>query len=161
MPTYSPDNITIPHPTKAPTVFIEKNEMTNRQSQLTGNDQRGGLEPVLNFSSKNNKKIETTPSAPINAIRVMSYGPTYFKVTRGTGNKQLDIPVMIKNQETLQVYDTMALCDTGCTGSCINRNFVQCAGLSPKPFPHPIDVFNADGSPNIGGRITHYVDVQL
>ena len=81
MPTYSPDNITISHPTKAPTVFIEKNETTDCRSQLTGNNQCGGLEPVLNFSSKNNKKIETTPSAPVNTVQVMSYGPTYFKVT--------------------------------------------------------------------------------
>ncbi|RPD55370.1 hypothetical protein L226DRAFT_428443, partial [Lentinus tigrinus ALCF2SS1-7] len=70
---------------------------------------------------------------------------------------QLDIPLTIENPETGGQMDLIGLLDTGCTGSCVHRDLVRRAGLTMHPFEKPIPVFNADGTPNVGGSITHYV----
>ncbi|RDX47133.1 hypothetical protein K466DRAFT_440127, partial [Polyporus arcularius HHB13444] len=72
---------------------------------------------------------------------------------------QMDIPLILENPETTVKQSVQALLDTGCTGSCIHRDLVRRAGLTPKPYERPIPVHNADGTPNIGGHITHYVEV--
>ncbi|KAJ3007050.1 hypothetical protein NUW54_g3696 [Trametes sanguinea] len=130
--------------------------------------ERGRREPVLNSSSKNTKKSEKPLSAPEpkhhNAFSITTVGPRYFKVVRGTGSRrQLDVPMIITNPENGQSMDVKGLLDTGCTGSCIHRDLVRRAGLTAHPFDREVEVYNADGSPNIGGSITHYVllDVQI
>ncbi|KAI0365431.1 hypothetical protein BV20DRAFT_905807, partial [Pilatotrama ljubarskyi] len=74
---------------------------------------------------------------------------------------QLDIPVEIENPETGAKMDLVGLVDTGCTGSCVHRDLVRRANLTMHPFEQPIAVYNADGSPNVGGSITHYVTLWL
>ena len=125
---------------------------------------RGRRESVLNSSLKNHKKTEKPPSAaepkPFNAISINSIGPKLFNVVRAVGAKrQMDIPLTLENPETTRKHSVQALLDTGCTGSCIHRDLVRRAGLTPKPYERPIPVHNADGTPNVGGHITHYVEV--
>ena len=50
-----------------------------------------------------------------------------------------------------------ALVDSRCTGSSIDAGFVKAKGLNARPLPHPIPVYNADGTLNKAGSITHYV----
>ena len=54
-----------------------------------------------------------------------------------------------------------ALIDSGCTGSCINENFVRKHNLNTTRLPKSIPVFNADGSSNVAGRLTHTVQLQV
>ncbi|KAI0652923.1 hypothetical protein C8Q70DRAFT_899904, partial [Cubamyces menziesii] len=70
---------------------------------------------------------------------------------------QLDVPMIVTNPETGISHDVKGLLDTGCTGSCIHRDLVRRAGLTMTPFAQPVAVYNADGTTNIGGSITHYV----
>ncbi|RDX44830.1 hypothetical protein K466DRAFT_463433, partial [Polyporus arcularius HHB13444] len=72
---------------------------------------------------------------------------------------QLDIPLTIENPETGEQTDLVGLVDTGCTGSCVHRDLVRRAKLTMHAFEKPIQVYNADGSPNVGGHITHYVNL--
>ncbi|KAI0643518.1 hypothetical protein C8Q79DRAFT_884119, partial [Trametes meyenii] len=76
---------------------------------------------------------------------------------------QLDVPLIMTNPETGISVDVKGLLDTGCTGSCIHRDLVRRAGLTMVPFEREVAVYNADGSPNVGGGITHYtlVDIQV
>lgn len=57
--------------------------------------------------------------------------------------------------------DAEALLDTGSTGSCMHRDFVRRHRLETHMFDVPIEVYNADGTVNSGGRITHYVDLLI
>ena len=56
---------------------------------------------------------------------------------------------------------TRALVDSGCTGSCINKGFVWSHRIPTQKSPIAIPVFNADGTPNDLGNITHFVDARL
>lgn len=69
--------------------------------------------------------------------------------------------MIITNPETGVSQDVKGLLDTGSTGSCIHRDFVRRSGLTMTPFGQVVEVYNADGSPNIGGNITHYVVVDI
>ncbi|KIJ06944.1 hypothetical protein PAXINDRAFT_28783, partial [Paxillus involutus ATCC 200175] len=53
------------------------------------------------------------------------------------------------------------LVDSGCTGSSIDSGFVRAKGLNAQPLPRPIPVYNADGTLNKGGSITHFVTLQM
>ncbi|RPD76869.1 hypothetical protein L226DRAFT_424044, partial [Lentinus tigrinus ALCF2SS1-7] len=72
---------------------------------------------------------------------------------------QMNIPVIIYVPGTDRRVDADALLDSGSTGSCMHRDFVRRNGLETRAFEVPIDVYNADGTVNSGGRITHYVEV--
>ena len=62
---------------------------------------------------------------------------------------------------TLWVYghkvQTEALVDSGATTSFINKAFVEKNHLVTNKLATPYEVTNADGTPNVAGRITHYV----
>ncbi|KAI8968127.1 hypothetical protein BD414DRAFT_382097, partial [Trametes punicea] len=75
----------------------------------------------------------------------------------------LNIPMIVTNSQTGKSMDIKGLLNTGCTRSCIHHNLVQKAGLTMHPFEREVEVYNADGSPNIGGHITYYIilDVQI
>ncbi|PFH46675.1 hypothetical protein AMATHDRAFT_133161, partial [Amanita thiersii Skay4041] len=52
-------------------------------------------------------------------------------VVRTTGNNQMDVKCIIStmlcslSMDTLETFEVKALLDSGCTGSCINQEFVR------------------------------------
>ncbi|KAI0758818.1 hypothetical protein C8Q74DRAFT_1209386 [Fomes fomentarius] len=97
-----------------------------------------------------------------NSISITSYGPKVFAVSRGQGGqKQLEPSITIHDPATMHRYDTCALIDSGCTGSCINRSAIARWNLMPVPLDKLVPVRNADGSLNAGGSISHFVPLQL
>ena len=76
---------------------------------------------------------------------------------RATGKNQMDVSGVVITMDTLSRHSIKALIDSGCTGSCINEDFVRRHGLNTTKLPKSILVFNADGSSNIAGRLTHTV----
>ncbi|KAI8994172.1 hypothetical protein BD414DRAFT_411840, partial [Trametes punicea] len=85
-------------------------------------------------------------------------GPKLFSVVRGRGtHRQMDLPLTIHIPEAERSIDAVALLDTGSTGSCMHRDFVRRHGLDMQALENPIEVYNADGTVNAGGRITHCV----
>jgi hypothetical protein len=75
--------------------------------------------------------------------------------------RQLDVECTLESLDGALLHLAVALLDTGCTALCIDDVFVTASGLERKPFPKPVGVVNADGSPNRLGKITHYVEVRL
>ena len=63
--------------------------------------------------------------------------------------------------DTLSRHSIKALIDSGCTGSCINEEFVKKHNLNMTKLLKLIPVFNADGSSNVTGRLTHTVQLQV
>ena len=73
----------------------------------------------------------------------------------------MDISGIVKTVDTLESFPMKALIDSGCTGSCINKEFVEKHRINLTPLPKPIPVFNADRSQNIGGKLTHIVQLKV
>ena len=80
---------------------------------------------------------------------------------RATGKNQMDVTGVIITMDTLSRHLIKALIDSGCTGSCINEEFVRKHNLNTIKLPKLIPVFNADGLSNIAGRLTHTVQLQV
>ena len=100
-----PDTVLISHTTQPAQEAKQYVPITTERASAT--QQRGRQEPVLNsLSNIFPKKPENQSSAlnqkkHSNVLRVMKYGPMYFKVVKGTGSRrQLDVPVTITNLET-------------------------------------------------------------
>ena len=66
---------------------------------------------------------------------------------------------------TLEALDTgktrtvKGLLDTGCTATCIDRDYAKAENFEMKELESPIMARNADGTENTKGRITHYVEL--
>ena len=119
---------------------------------------------VLNSvsSTKTLDNSSATETKQINTIPIHCTGPKVFSVTCGCGGqRQLDVPLILTNPEGGRKADIIGMMDTGCTGSCIHRDLVRHMELTMIPFEQPIAVFNANGTPNIGGSLTHYVVVKI
>ena len=52
-----------------------------------------------------------------------------------------------------------AVIDCGATAEFIDHEFVHANALWTYPIPHPISLYNADGSPNEIGKITEAIDL--
>ena len=59
------------------------------------------------------------------------------------------------------ILQIIMLLDSGCTGSCIDKEYVHENNIQTKKVPLPIPVYNADGSLNEGGPITEFVEVRM
>ena len=81
------------------------------------------------------------------------------KYIRGGKGQQLDLPVLLESLTGNLQIRAKALIDSGCTGSCIDKDFVKLHGLSTYQTPIPIPVYNADGTRNNTGSITELVKV--
>ena len=80
---------------------------------------------------------------------------------RGTGKNQMDIQGVMTTTDTHEKFTVKALIDSGCTGSCINEEFVTKHKMNLTALPKPIPVYNADGSLNASGSLTHVVQVKM
>ena len=77
---------------------------------------------------------------------------------RVTGKNQMDVSGVIITMDMLSHHPIKALIDSGCTGSCINKNFVKEHDLNMIKLLKSIPVF---GSSNIAGKLTHTVQLQV
>ena len=75
---------------------------------------------------------------------------------RATGKNQMDVSGVIITMDMLSHHLIKALIDSGCTGSCINKNFVKEHDLNMIKLLKSIPVF---GSSNIAGKLTHTVQL--
>ncbi|KAI9066859.1 hypothetical protein FKP32DRAFT_1554015, partial [Trametes sanguinea] len=74
---------------------------------------------------------------------------------------QMDLPITIHMLDAGRSVDAVALLDTGSTGSCMHRDFAMKHAIDLRALERPIEVYNADGTVNAGGRITHAADVAV
>ena len=69
------------------------------------------------------------------------------------------IPVSITCKD--RTVETNALINSGAGGLFIDDSCARKSKLPLLPIPHPIPVFNVDGTPNVNGTITHKVTGDL
>ena len=66
------------------------------------------------------------------------------KFIQGTKGRDLKILVTIENINNHNQIETQVLLDSGATGSCVNKSFVEKYGLMVKKLPIKIPTYNAD-----------------
>ncbi|KAI0325775.1 hypothetical protein GY45DRAFT_1260284, partial [Cubamyces sp. BRFM 1775] len=71
----------------------------------------------------------------------------------------MDVPLTIRIPEAERSFDTIALLDTGSTASCMHKDFAIRHAIDLQNLENPIEVYNADGTVNAGGRITQRAEV--
>ena len=80
---------------------------------------------------------------------------------RQINNALVMIPTVIETLTDRRGFTMKALLDCGTTGCYINEGFANAKKLPMDHLPRPVPVYNADGSNNEGGPITHMVTLQL
>ena len=95
------------------------------------------------------------------ALWYMQHLKTVPRQVRGKGKNQMDITGMVITMDTGEWISVKALLDSGCTGSCINKVFVKKHGLNTVKLPKAIPVFNADGTENALGKLTHTLQLKV
>jgi hypothetical protein len=69
--------------------------------------------------------------------------------------------VILSTMDRKTIIETSSLIDSGSTGSCIHRRFIEQHNLPTKTLPRPIPVYNADGTLNKDGDIKETVTLCL
>ena len=69
------------------------------------------------------------------------------------------VPIQVHTVDSNRPLAMKALIDCGATAEFIDHEFVHANELRTYPIPHPIGLYNADGSPNEIGKITEAIDL--
>ena len=80
---------------------------------------------------------------------------------RRMSGHQLDIEVKVQTLDDARTFLLKVLLDSGSTGSCIGRKFVNNNEIRTRKTAIPVPVHNADGTLNKNGSITDYVFLRL
>ena len=94
----------------------------------------------------------------IEAIRLLKEPKRFIKGRQG---RQLALSVQVSTPEDDKMTSAQALLDSGCMGSCISREFVQNHQIPIRNTAIPIPLYNADGSLNSAGSITHFASLRI
>ncbi|KAJ3526699.1 hypothetical protein NMY22_g10062 [Coprinellus aureogranulatus] len=77
------------------------------------------------------------------------------------GAKSFLVPLSLKDASDDHEIDQDALLDSGAENCYAHSQFIADKGLLPSVLPHPIGVYNVDGSLNTDGCITHFIDLTV
>ena len=80
---------------------------------------------------------------------------------KGGREKQLTLSVIVIRLDNNSQTNTQALVDSGCTGSCINQQFIINHKIPTKQMPLAILVYNADSTLNKNRSIKEFAILQL
>ena len=83
------------------------------------------------------------------------------RYVRGSKGRELKVPALLQTLDSLAQFQVTGLIDSGCTGSCVDRKFVERNGISTTKLRVPIPIYNADGSVNAAGSITDFVELRM
>lgn len=73
----------------------------------------------------------------------------------------MNLPLTVMLPGPLKSFDTIGLLDTGSTGSYISQNLVARHNIDIEKLNEPITAYNADGTANTSGKITHYAILEI
>ena len=87
------------------------------------------------------------------AIKTLKEPICFIKRDR---KKQLTLSVIVIRLNNNSQTDTQVFVDSGCTGFCINQQFIINHKISTKQIPFTILVYNVDGTFNKNGSIKEF-----
>ncbi|EGO04863.1 hypothetical protein SERLA73DRAFT_42203, partial [Serpula lacrymans var. lacrymans S7.3] len=105
----------------------------------------------------NDQRNQPNRLPKVEAIQAIIEIASPKKYIRGTQGNQMNVKCKLTTLDTLQSETVEALLDSGCTGSCIDSQFVKDKRYETRKIPRPIPVYNADGTLNKNGAINEFV----
>lgn len=78
---------------------------------------------------------------------------------KGKPKRHLSLSISLTTLDTQTTSDHIALLDSGATAMFIHEELVKEKGYVTRQLQQPIPVYNADNTTNVGGYITHEVDL--
>ena len=102
------------------------------------------IEEINNLSDKDAEEVLTELRHPIQYIWKQ-------------GGLQMSAPIQLRTLEDGQIIMNKVLLDSGSTGSCMSKQFVDKHKLPTKKLAWPILIYNAYGTLNKEGTIKEYV----
>ena len=72
-----------------------------------------------------------------------------------------NINVMVDTLDTQSRFKVNALLDSGATGLYVDRTWIEKNGIKTQPLDFPLEIYNADGTKNNAGTITHEVELRF
>ena len=73
----------------------------------------------------------------------------------------ISLPILCKSQRNEKTIETQTLIDSGAGGDFLHQEFANKHEINLLPLDTPIIPRNVDGTLNIGGKITHYIYVDI
>ena len=70
-------------------------------------------------------------------------------------------PILCESQRNKKTVETQTLIDSGARGDFFHQDFATKHRINLLPLDTPIILQNVDGTLNIGGKITHYVYINI
>lgn len=68
---------------------------------------------------------------------------------------------MVDTLDTQSRFKVNALLDSGATGLYVDRTWIEKNGIKTQPLDFPLEIYNADGTKNNAGTITHEVELRF
>ena len=87
--------------------------------------------------------------------------PKWFIFRTTKTEQELNLQIELQDLEKGIMYQTQALLDSSCTGSCISQQFAEENKLSLHKWEYPISAYNMDGTENNNRKITHYAEMKM
>ena len=73
----------------------------------------------------------------------------------------ISLPILYKSQRDRKTVETQALIDSRARGDFLRKDFATQHQINLTPLEVPIILQNVDRTLNIGGKITHYVLINI
>ena len=73
----------------------------------------------------------------------------------------IPLSILCESQRNEKTIETQTLIDSGAGGDFLHQDFATKHRINLLPLDTPIIPWNIDGTLNIGGKITHYVYVDI
>ena len=73
----------------------------------------------------------------------------------------ISLPILCKSQRNEKTIETQTLIDSGAGENFLHQDFANKQRINLLPLDTPIILQNVDETLNIGGKITHYVYVNI
>ena len=79
----------------------------------------------------------------------------------GAQSMNISLPILCKSQRNKKTVETQTLIESGARGDFLHQEFANKHRINLLPLDTPIIPWNVDRTLNIGGKITHYVYVDI
>ena len=79
----------------------------------------------------------------------------------GAQSMNIPLPILCESQRNEKTIETQALIDSGAGKDFLHQDFATKHRIDLLPLDTPIIPQNVDGMLNIGGKITHYIYVDI
>ena len=93
------------------------------------------------------------PITDIKTPQVVSEIPPHIYILSASPRPHTQVCIELLTLDGERNYTTHALLDSGASGMFIDQEFVKAKGLQTTPLPHPVPVYNVDGTLNHAGSI--------